>query len=166
MGFGSSAACHPIELRDGAWAMQTPPSEGRLAHRDVSGSAASQKLWIFETRDDWESEWKPAYCFPELEFFPQDYEVMNFRTSQSRTSWFTYRLVLTKIILDENSDDPVGNISLAGGEVKRRLHGTTVILKQCQHEEDRLLALKQWFGIHLTEQETRGIRNMVSELKE
>lgn len=106
----------------------------------------------------------PTYCFSELEFIPNDFEVMNFRTSSSRASWFTYRFVLNSIILDKETDEPIGAVILVGGEVKRRLQGISEVVETCKNETERIQALKRWFDIDLRDEEIRGIQGMASDL--
>ncbi|KAL9106524.1 MAG: hypothetical protein Q9227_008439 [Pyrenula ochraceoflavens] len=165
VGFGGNSACHPAELLDGAAVGTVPTSEGRLSFRNISGSVDSgQKLWVLETRNDKESPWMPSYCFAELEFLPGDYEMMNFSCSKSASVWFTYKILLTKIILSEEDEEPIGTITLNEGEIKRRWRGKSVIVEQCKSENQRVQALKRWFDIELTTDEIRGISGMVTEL--
>ena len=164
-GFGSMGACSPILLKEGEIIKNVPTAEGKIVRRNIGPSMdPDQRLWIYESRDSHDAQWKPCYCFSELEFLPQDFEVMSFKTSQSRKSWFTYRFVLTHILLD-NEDKPIGTMTLAGSEVKRRLEGRNEVLASCHTEGDRVKALKDHFGIELRDDEKRGIQGMVTELK-
>lgn len=87
---------------------------------------------------------------------------MNFQTSQSRISWFTHRIVVVKMIMEEG--EIVGTLMLVGGDLKRRIKGGTEDLKACKTEEDRVQALEEWFGIKVRDDERAGIRGMVTEL--
>ena len=165
-GFGSMGACSPIRLRDREIVENIPTAEGRVVHRNIDPNTdPDQRLWIYESRDNRDAPWKPCYCFTELEFLPQDFEGMSFKTSQSRKSWFTYRLVLTHILLEEDDGKPSGTMTLAGSEVKKRLEGKNEVLATCQTEEERVTALKKHFGVELRDDERRGIHGMVTELK-
>ncbi|KAL9624431.1 MAG: hypothetical protein Q9160_001394 [Pyrenula sp. 1 TL-2023] len=132
--------------------------------KDMNGFKGCQRMWVFESRTDKESPWTPAHCFLEIEFIPNDFEVINFKTSSSRTSWFTYRFVLNSIIIDQETDAPIGAMIMIGGEVKRRLHGKSEVVEVCKTEAERIRALKKWFEIELKEDEIRGIRGMASDL--
>lgn len=125
----------------------------------------SQKIWIYQTRYNPESKWLPQICFSEVEFFPQDFGVMNFSISQRRTSWFTQVFVCTRMILDQSGTEIIGQCIMLGKEVKERLHGQTEILQVLETEEDRVKALAKYFDMHLCESEIQGIRGMTSELK-
>lgn len=103
------------------------------------------------------------YCFSELEFLPKDYKIMSSWTSQSRKSWFTYRVVAVKRIL--KGEEEVGSLILGGGDVTRRVKGKTEHLRTCKTEEERVRALEDVFGLRLTDEEKRGIGGMVTELK-
>ena len=164
VGFGSQCPCEPILLRDHETIHNVPTSQGRLAYRNIAPNTdPNQRLWVYEIRDDSHSAWTAGYCFSELEFIPADFESMNFRTSFSKTSWFTYVRMLAKIILDDE-ENPIGMLSFSGHEVKRRLEGESEIVDSCKTEKERVDALKKWFGIELRGDEIRGIRNMVTEL--
>lgn len=124
------------------------------------------KLWIYEQNNDGKSDFVPTYCFTELEFLPQDYEIMKL-SSFSRTSWFTYRVVCVQTILEETSDgqeDVVGVLILSDRTLKRRIRGKSEQVAVFTNEKERLDALKEWFGIELLEEERLGIRGMVTDL--
>lgn len=124
----------------------------------------TQKVWIYQTRYNPESNWTPNFCFSEVEFLPQDFEVMNFSVSQSRTSWFTQVFVCVRMIL--NSDrEIIGQYVLSGKEVKRRVNGQTETLRTLENEQDRVKALTKYFHMHLREDEIQGIRGLTSELR-
>jgi arylamine N-acetyltransferase len=124
----------------------------------------SRKIWIYQTRYNPESDWVPQICFSDVEFLPQDFGVMNFSVSQSRTSWFTKMFVCMRMILNQNGTEVIGQCVISGKEVKRRVHGKTEILETLQTEGDRVKALAKYFDMHLREDEIQGIRGMTSEL--
>ena len=167
VGFGGNGPMRPLRLIDGEVSVGIAPSEMRLLWTSIKPHTdASQRLWVLQHRNDAESEWQDAYCFTELEFFPADYEVMNFSTSQSRTSWFTRTIVCVKHILEVKDDEEevVGVVILVGNEFKRRIGGKTEHLATCKTEEERIEGLEKWLDIHLSAQEKEGIVGMVTEL--
>ena len=164
VGFGANGPIRPLPLVVGSVHKAIPPAEARLVYDGIPAATdPSQKSWIFQHRDRPDAEWIPQYCFTETEFLPQDYEIMNFWTSQSRTSFFTYRVVVVKMIMEGKK--VVGTVTLSGEEIKRRIRGESEMLRICKSEEERAEALDRWFGIRLTADERRGIVGMVSELK-
>ena len=52
---------------------------------------------------------------------PGDYEMMNFYTSQSNSSWFTQKIVVVKMIME--AGEIVGTVVLNEDVVKRRIRG-------------------------------------------
>ena len=165
VGFGSNGPTQPLPLdSEHSQLKNIAPADVRLVYDNIpENTNRNQKLWIYQHRNDAQSPWLPMYCFTELEFLPQDYETINFQTSQSRTSWFTYKIVVVKKILEEG--EVVGTLMLVGGDLKRRVKGRTEELKVCKIEEDRVQALEEWFGIKLGDDERAGIRGMVTELR-
>lgn len=125
----------------------------------------TQKVWIYQVRYNPESVWLPMICFNDVEFLPQDFGVMNFSVSQTRTSWFTQVFVCMRMILDEDGREIIGQYIMSGNEVKRRLRGQTEILQVMQTESDRVQALATYFDMHLRGSEIGGIRGLASELK-
>ncbi|KAI9814657.1 MAG: N-terminal acetyltransferase [Pycnora praestabilis] len=164
VGFGGNGPIHPLPLIDGEISQGIRPQELRLQWTNIPPNIdQSQKLWVFQHRNDSSSPWTSAYCFTELEFLPVDYEIMNLKTSTSRTSFFTYSIICVKTILE--SDEVIGVMTLVGDEVKRRLKGKSDHLEKCRSEEQRVAALEKHFGIVLGEGEKKGISGMVTEIK-
>ena len=58
----------------------------------------------------------------------------------------------------------MGKIMLVNGAAKRNDRGKTRLIHTCTNEEDRIRALKEYFGIVLTEEETAGIKERNVEL--
>ncbi|KAF7507739.1 hypothetical protein GJ744_010168 [Endocarpon pusillum] len=166
VGFGSSGAVKPIHLKDGEIVQSVPPARQRLVYQAIAQlTNASQKMWVFEVQFSPESSWIPQYCFSEVEFLPEDFRVMNYFTSQSRTSWFTQWLVMTKVILDSERKKPVGSLILSGNELKHRLHGHSETLVICVTEAERVSMLEKYFDVKLEPDEIRGVQGLSSEIK-
>lgn len=170
VGFGSDGPIRPLPLLNSLETGDTYPGVGaqqlRLIHDTIANTTnrnPSQKLWIFQRRHSPADEWLAAYCFTEQEFLPRDYAMMNYYTSTSRTVFFTYAIVVVKMIME--GEEVVGQVILSGDEVKRRIKGVTEHLVTCKGEGERVEALEKWFGVKLTGEERRGIGGMVTELK-
>ena len=164
VGFGGNGPTQPLLLDESESEMQQiDKAQMRLRKQSLAVNTDTlQKLWLYQYRVRPDSEWEPIYCFTKLEFLPQDYEVMNFYTSQSRTSWFTYRLVCMKMILEDG--ELTGTLLLTGGDVKRRIRGEVEHLQTCEKEEQRVEALEKYFDIKLSVAEAAGIASMVTSL--
>lgn len=129
------------------------------------------KYWVLQMRETQEKGWSQMYTFSTaVEFTPEDYEVMNLSTST--LSIFAGLVCCVRSILGEElpelGKDPketVGKMLLNGDTVKRRILGKTEVLRVCKSEEERVDALKKWFGLELTEEERRGINGRATEIK-
>ena len=164
VGFGGNGATAPLPLQeDDIHERIAPSSEMRLARATIKQCTdASQRLWLYQARDTSEAAWQTQYCFTETEFLPADYAMMNFWTSQSRTSIFTQALLMAKMVM--RGGEVVGAVTMFNGKVKRKV-GDGVEERCCVTEKDRLEVLREWFGVRLTGEEERGIRGLVTELK-
>lgn len=165
VGFGGDGATAPIPLEDGTVHLRIAPSEMRLVESAIpEHTDRNQRVWIYQVRSSPESAWSPVYSFTETEFFPQDYEMMNFWTSTSRQCFFTYAILLAKMIMGERGQ-LVGNVTMMNGEAKRRIGGQVLESRTCRSEKERLEVLREWFGLVMTEEEERAIRGTVTELE-
>ena len=163
VGFGGEGPTRPLPLIEAKVSPGIGMQELRLVRQNIlANTDASQRLWIYQTRHSTSDPWKSVYCFTEVEFLPQDYQMMNFYTSQCRFCWFTYKVVAVKMIRE--GEEIVGTISLNETAVKRRIKGKAEDLEQCRTEDERVDALGKWFGIKLTAEERRGIKGMVTDL--
>lgn len=170
VGFGSSGPHHPIPLEEGYTAAnvgtqslrlvrETPPD---LLTSSARANSTTQHLWQYQFKHSDDKPWLPAYCFGEMEFLPNDFVMMNHFTSTSRTSWFTYMVICMKMVMENN--ELVGDVTMAGPELKRRIGGQNTTLAILESEEQRIEALEKYFGIKLSAEERNGIRGMSSAL--
>lgn len=64
-----------------------------------------------------------------------------------------------RFLKGEGEDDGiVGKVMLVDGEVKRNDGGRTSVVKVCKTEDERVEALREYFGIKLTEEERVSVR--------
>lgn len=173
VGFGSSGPHHPIPLTENYSARNVgtqslhlirgaPPD--LLTTSNLASTSTNQHLWLYQYRHTDDSAWLPCYTFGETEFTPSDFIMMNYFMSKSPTSWFTYMVVCMKMVMDEG-EELVGDVTLVGGEVKRRIGGTSEVLVVLESEEQRVEALREYLGVRLSAEERNGIARRVSELK-
>jgi arylamine N-acetyltransferase len=167
VGFGTGQATHPLELVDRSPSMNVRPNQLIRLRWDAIPEAENKdaKLWIFERQDKADGPWIPTYCFVDnVEFLPQDYMLMSHFTSTHRMSFFTYKIIVAKFLLDETGDEIVGTLVLFGNSAHKRVQGVKEHLAIFEKEEDRIQALKQYFGIELSESQKAGITGMVSAI--
>ncbi|KAI4263907.1 MAG: hypothetical protein L6R42_000966 [Xanthoria sp. 1 TBL-2021] len=161
--FGGNGATAPLPLEENTIHERIAPSEMRLIRSSIKQHTdPHQRLWLYQARETRDSEWQTQYCFTETEFLAEDYEMMNFWTSQSRTSIFTQAILMAKMVMEDGK--VVGAVTMFNEKVKREVGGV-VVERFCMSEEDRLGILKEWFGVRLTGEEERGIKGLVTELK-
>ena len=106
LGFGSNGPTQPLPLEDGYVMASIEPSSMRLIRDfipDQTDRGEDQKLWIYQYRTSHSTGWRATYAFTDTEFLPQDYEIANLFTSTSRKTFFTYRIVVVKYILDDRN---------------------------------------------------------------
>lgn len=168
VGVGSHGPVLPVPLEeDGFSTMNVKPShEIRLRREHIPDNShrtnPEQLLWVYSLRFSAESDWLPGYCFSEVEFLPQDYETMNFFVSRSPKSWFTYHVVCLKFLMDEESEEIVGDITLFGRELNDRRMGKGNKIATVASEEERVEALEKYLGVKLSAAEKAGIHGMVT----
>ena len=92
--------------------------------------------------------------------------MINFFTSLSRSLFFTQQLVCTRLILGDRGFEPVGVYILAGTEVKKVVEGVSEILVRFMKEQDRVDALKMFFGMRFLPHEAEGVRGLSSEIRD
>ncbi|KAL4891926.1 hypothetical protein BDV59DRAFT_203186 [Aspergillus ambiguus] len=165
VGFGRNGPTCPLPLIENASATLITPSEMRLIKTSLAESVdQTQKFWVYQARSNPGSPWGPNYSFSEMEFLPQDFSMMNFATSKNPSSWFTQRLVCTRVILSEAAE-PVGIYIMSGTEVKKILRGESEVVATLNTEEDRVRAMAEYFGMHFHEHEVEGIRGLPSQIR-
>jgi arylamine N-acetyltransferase len=166
VGFGDHGPCRPIPLISGHEVIGNDPQSLKLRYTVLpKHTDKSQKLWVYSYRESDDAAWVDAYAFAEIEFFPEDFAVMNLATMTLRQSFFVQSLFCQKLLLDPETAAPAGALILFHDQVKRKRHGETEILEKLQSETQRVDALERWFGVKLTEAEQQGILDLSSELK-
>ena len=166
VGFGGNGPVVPMPLeRSGVVREHIKPAAARLQWRNIPGNTdPNQRLWVFEHRQDENSDFTMTYCFTELEFLPSDYAVMNYFTSTSKHTFFTRTIVVEKKLLDD-AGEFAGQLIMSDGDLKWRMHGKKTKQIEFGSEKDRLSALEEHFGIRFGEVERVGIQGLPSEIK-
>lgn len=165
VGFGADGPCLPIPLQPGYECTGIAPQMLKLEYKPLPmHSDPAQKVWVYVHKRNPEDPWLDAYAFNEIEFFPEDYEVMNLSTMTSPKSFFTQTVLCVKALLCKETNELEGTLSLYQGEVKKRVKGEVQIVDKFTTEDQRVRGLEKWFGIRLTKDERLGIKYLVSEL--
>jgi arylamine N-acetyltransferase len=180
VGFGGDGPTKPLPLVSGHVTQNLGPQEVRLIHGNMPGQSVpiQQKVWIYQYRNGANKEWNSFYAFPELEFFYDDFEVMNWFTSDNERSFQRQSCLVVRFIRagetpkplginEENIKDSlkvVGKVMLVDTEVKVNMGGKTQTVQTCKTESERVQALETWFKIKLSREEMEGIRGWRTEL--
>lgn len=163
VGMGSMGPNLPYPLQDGFETVSIAPRKIRLQLRAIPESygPSSNKLWCYDVclnpSEDGNNVWTPTYCFTETEFLPQDYQMMSWFTSTNKSCFFTRHITATRMLLDEESEKIIGNITLFEDWVKQTIGKERKDLKDCKTEDERIAALKEYFDINLTEEQRKGV---------
>jgi len=133
--------------------------------------------WIYQYRNGRSQEWNSFYGFDaDFEFLEPDFKVMSHFTSTSPEAPQSYTVLALRFLRGEvpvgedgekdySVAKVVGKVMLVNGDLKRNVTGKTELIKRCETEPERVAALREYFGIELTENEALGIRGWVSELR-
>lgn len=163
VGFGGDGAIKPIPLVDGLVTRNIGRQELRLEYGNIpQQSDKSQRLWIYQYRNDPALPWNSFYCFPELEFFEEDFRIMNHFTSTHPDSFQKHIPLVIKFL--RRGREIYGKVMLVTDQVKQNLGGKTSVVKVCRTEDERVDALKEYLGITITDEEREGIRAWETEL--
>jgi arylamine N-acetyltransferase len=162
--FGGDCATVPMPLVEGLVHKNIGTQQIRLV-RDWAPAQLKRteqtKLWIYEYRNSEDAEWNSFYAFPELEFMPNDWEVVNTYTSTSPQCWQTGTVIAIKFLRrarEDGEEEIYGKRMLVNELVKENLGGKTSIIYECKTDEDRVAALERYFDIRLTEEEKDSIK--------
>ncbi|KXT14171.1 hypothetical protein AC579_9250 [Pseudocercospora musae] len=165
--FGAGSCTRPLPLEDGTVHLNMRPSQQvRLRYDVLDGSEnLDSKFWIWEKRNSEEESWVPTTCFPKnVEFSPQDFEMMNLFCSTSPMTFFTQIVLAVRIILSGDGEKVVGEGLIIGGRYQKRIDGVEVEVKELKSEQERISVLEEKLGMKLDEHQQNEIWGVVSML--
>lgn len=61
------------------------------------------------------------------------------------------------MLLDDAGEKIIGDITLINDTVRKNVGKDREVLRECKTEEDRVQALRELFGMELTQEERKGI---------
>lgn len=174
--FGGDGPTSPLPLIEPAPAIQNlGPQQVRLIHDRIPKQILQEpKLWIYQYRNGEDKEWNSFYSFGEIEFFQEDFEVLNWWASAKTLHRWT--VLLVRFVREgenieygenylpgtdmrpENEVKIVGKVMLVNNVVKVNMGGKTHIVHSFDTEVGRLKALRTYFGIDLKDEEAQYIR--------
>jgi len=167
VGMGARGPMVPLEMVPGTSATSISPRTIRLLHGCIpehTSSHPSNALWKLEMRNSEGSAWVPTYAFTEIEFLPQDFEVINWYVNMNIRSWFTHKILVVRMVLDTEKQLIIGDVTLFERTLVKRIHGQVEVEIECRSEQQRVDLLRTWFGIILTDSEQKAIISTVSQI--
>ena len=161
-------------------ASQIEPAQMRLCFEPLRQNLnSSQKVWVVQFRYDEDHDWDPIYCFPDLEFIPEDIEGMNLEPWLNPHTFFTHKVVAVRFTTSQERNgtkgpgspyeremegDIDGAITLNHDVLTWRRYGKKVVQIPLRTESDRIEALGMYFGITLSDEDVEGIRGTAAEI--
>ncbi len=123
------------------------------------------ECWILQIRKEAEGAWGDLYAFATTlqEYGLPDFEVLNYYTSNSSTSFFMKSFVATRVFRD--AEGRLGKLILMDGTLKRRIGSVNAVERIFASEEERAVALRDVFGMAFDDEEIRGIEGRAVALK-
>ncbi|KUI53100.1 Arylamine N-acetyltransferase 1 [Cytospora mali] len=169
VGFGSREPTEPVPLVHGYEYVNIAPRKGRLEFKHLSRYAEAddlaQGMWVYSARKDDGAEWEEMYSFTEMEFFHEDFEMMNYFVMTRPQSYFVQTVIAYRAVMDVEAGELVGELILHKDKVKQGETQGDHALELLSSEEDRVKALERYFSICLTEREKSSIEGLPTELK-
>lgn len=154
--------------------------DARLIRDFIPGQvsrAPEHKMWQYQCRNSEMRPWRTFYSFSDtVEWLPQDFGVVNCFAVVSMESSAVTTICMVKFLRRAVADcedataegqlqEIFGKRMLVNELVKENLGGKTKVVQECRSEEERVEALKKWFGVELTEEERLAIKGHMTELK-
>lgn len=172
--FGGDGPTAPLRMDDKASIHQNLGSQQvRLIHDTIDKQQLTEtRLWIYQYRNGQDREWNSFYSFSELEFFQEDFEVQNWWACAHTLHRWT--VLVVRFLRDgEPVEFPVkhnydmgaessnieiaGKVMLVNNVIKVNMGGRTTVLHELGNEEERISALRTYFGIELSDTEMSSI---------
>ncbi|KAJ6091570.1 hypothetical protein N7467_003539 [Penicillium canescens] len=162
--FGGDGATSPLPLIPGQITQNLGPQQVRLVYDTMpKQTRPEQKVWIYQYRNGVEKPWNSFYSFAELEFFQDDFEVMNRFTSWDavqKRSFVVVRFLRNGEdrglsisegdgVVGDGDVFVVGKVMMVNNVVKLNMGGRTRIVDSFEGDEGRFLALRKWFNVSL-----------------
>lgn len=169
VGFGKGATMIPVPLNKetGHEFTTIAPLRGKLVYEKLEQNTdPSQRMWVYYSTDNADGPLMQRNCFTEQEFFPEDFEIMNWATMTKPTSYFVKTVMIMRTILNHETKQAEGTIVLHKDEVKRKIGDKVELLETLKNEAERVKAIEKYFSIVLTPSEQKAIIGMPQELLE
>ncbi|OGM47175.1 hypothetical protein ABOM_003975 [Aspergillus bombycis] len=168
--FGGDGPTSPLPLDDECKVVQNlGPQQVCLVHENIPMQQPnSPKFWIYQYRNGADREWNSFYSFTEIEFFQEDFEVMNwFASSKTIHRWMVMVVRFLRegesLLFEDKTPKSstevkiIGKVILVNNVVKANMGGKSQTICVLGSEAARLQALRDYFGIDLTSEQRESI---------
>jgi arylamine N-acetyltransferase len=128
-------------------------------------------FWVYQYRNKSDAPWNSYYIFQTTPYMYLDFRSLSFAASTAGPnggSPFQTTTVLTVKFLRHQGESKIyGKRMMVNNVIKETVNktGPTRVLYTCRTEQERIQALKEYFGITLTEEEVEGIRGRITEIR-
>lgn len=184
VGFGGDGPTSPLRLATGQG--EEPRVIKNLGTQEIrlrqgvfpdTVRPEANHVWLYEYRNGPDASWNTYYAFGETEASPWDLECANFWVMAHPESFQRKQILAVKFIRASPEAVPgagkeatgelevAGKVMLADGVLKENMGGKTRVLKECRTEKERVEVLREYFGVHLTDEQREGIKGFETELK-
>jgi len=186
VGFASWGPVWPMRLRPGE-TVKGPSTgeEHRLVHAPHPASAIDwsntsstgegddlllwNQPWALECRQSADQPWKARLHFSTTELFLEDFPEMSLGVSLQRQSIFWPNVLVVRFYVEKEGEEELGRLILLRNVLKRKIGKVRgpdeeIVLEEFKTEQERVAALKKYFGIEITEAETRNIQGRMASL--
>jgi arylamine N-acetyltransferase len=180
VGFGPQEPTQPLRLVHGEVQPQIPPAESRLVYEKIPQNLSENKMWIYQIRFNANEDWTQRYCFTETEILPHDIEGLNWSPMRGLTSIFTQKVIVCRFSINTESPENVngvpdqdqtndgeidGTIAIDDSKLTWRKNGETILQKQLGSEDERLEALKKYWGVDLDVEDREAILGTTTAIR-
>ncbi|EPS38350.1 hypothetical protein H072_8036 [Dactylellina haptotyla CBS 200.50] len=160
--YGGPTIVQPMELFEG----NTKDSIGAEKHRLIKATIPELRMkkphWILQFKATMDDLWVDLYMFFEIEATLRDCEIWSNWTS-SREGIFLKNIIAARVIREGNK--PVGKYILFNSNIKRKFYAGVEDLPELTNEEERVKALKDFWGIELSQDDQEAIRGREPEIR-
>ena len=178
VGFGGNEPTVPIRLEHGEVVTQIPPTQSRLLYETLPQNLSDCKVWIHQLKIDANAEWMPMYCFTEMEILPTDIPGLNLSPWLSHKSIFTQKVMCVRFTTSQEGNEPGmakkdviegfdidGALIVDHDKFKWRQNGKTELEVHFKSEDERVDALRKYFGIELDVEEREAVLGTTAAIR-
>ncbi|KAK6543775.1 N-terminal acetyltransferase [Orbilia ellipsospora] len=160
--YGGSNIVQPVQLVEGNVVDGVGEEKYRLLKIPLPEMRRKELHWLLQQRATPETPWIDLYMFLEVEVAIMDCEVWSYWAS-TKEDIFVDNILCARVIREGNK--VVGRYTMFNGQIKKRLNFEVEDLPELGSEEERVKALRDYWGIELSEEDQAAIRGQAPEIR-